>query len=120
MTARSGQGDLAQGLYVCLASVTRAEEPVIGRSHSVARSGQKSIAQGLPWVIPSPELALKGPPGTARIGSGHLTRPRTPSSPFGFEGKSHSIFQYSESPGARTSNFVRASLRALQARRNCR
>jgi hypothetical protein len=33
---------------------------------SVARSGQKSIAQGLPWVDSPPKLALKGPPGTAK------------------------------------------------------
>ena len=26
----------------------------------MARSGQENIAQGLPWVIPPPELALKG------------------------------------------------------------
>jgi hypothetical protein len=41
---------------------------------SVARSGQESIAQGLPWVIPSVEFALKGSPDTARIGSKPLNR----------------------------------------------
>jgi hypothetical protein len=29
----------------------------------VARSGQNSIAQGLTWETPPPELALKGPLG---------------------------------------------------------
>jgi hypothetical protein len=36
--------------------------------------GHESIAQGLPWVIPPTELALKGPPGTAGIGSQPLNR----------------------------------------------
>jgi hypothetical protein len=45
-----------------------------GRFHSVARSGQESIAQGLPWVIHPTQLALKGPPGAARIGSEPLNR----------------------------------------------
>jgi hypothetical protein len=45
-----------------------------GRFQSVPRSGQESIAQGLPWVVPPPEFALKGPPGTARIGSEPLHR----------------------------------------------
>jgi hypothetical protein len=45
-----------------------------GGFQSVARSGQENIAQGLPWVIPSPELALKGRQGTARIGSKPLNR----------------------------------------------
>jgi lipid-A-disaccharide synthase len=40
----------------------------------VARSGQESLAQGLPWVIPPPVLALKGPPGVARVGSEPLHR----------------------------------------------
>jgi hypothetical protein len=42
---------------------------IVGCFRSVARSGQESIAQGLPWVMPSTELALKGRSGTARIGS---------------------------------------------------
>jgi hypothetical protein len=32
-----------------------------------ARRCQDSLAQGLPWEIPPPELALKGPAETARI-----------------------------------------------------
>ncbi len=36
--------------------------------------GTGILAQGLPWVNFPPELALKGPPGTARIGSGPLNR----------------------------------------------
>jgi hypothetical protein len=36
--------------------------------------GQESLAQGLPWVLPPAELARKGPPGTARIGSDLLNR----------------------------------------------
>src|SRR5271154_6641178 len=38
----------------------------------VARSGQESMAQGLPWEMPPPKLALKGPLGSARIGSESL------------------------------------------------
>jgi hypothetical protein len=34
-----------------------------GRFQSVARSGQNSIAQGLPWETLLPEFALKGPLG---------------------------------------------------------
>jgi hypothetical protein len=33
-----------------------------GHFQSVARSGQSSLAQGLPWEIPPSELALKGRP----------------------------------------------------------
>jgi hypothetical protein len=44
----------------------------LGRFHSVARSGQESIAQGLPWVIPpnrtSPEGATSCP-----FEAGHVT-----------------------------------------------
>jgi hypothetical protein len=34
-----------------------------GGFQSVARSGQESLAQGLPWVPSPPEWALKGPLG---------------------------------------------------------
>ena len=47
---------------------------IVGRFHSVARSGQENIAQGLPWVIPTTACALKGLTGTARIGSEPLNR----------------------------------------------
>ncbi len=52
-----------------------------GRFQSVARSGQKSIAQGLSWVNFPPEVALKGPPVTARLTQGKPWA--KPSCPFG-------------------------------------
>ena len=58
--ARKGQESLAHGC-MCLAPVIRPYEP--------APKGQGSLAQGLPWVIAPTRIALKGPPGTARIGS---------------------------------------------------
>jgi hypothetical protein len=40
----------------------------------VARSGLKSVAQGLPWVTLPTRIALKGPRDTAIIGSERLNR----------------------------------------------
>jgi hypothetical protein len=45
-----------------------------GHLQSLARSGLKRIAQGLPWESPPPELALEGSQVTARIGSEPLNR----------------------------------------------
>jgi hypothetical protein len=42
---------------MCLTSYGPKE---FGRFHSVARSGQESIAQGLPWVIPSTRISPEG------------------------------------------------------------
>jgi hypothetical protein len=69
--ARSGQKSIA---YPCSVDHTVRRALRFGLCQSVARSGQKSIAQGLPWVNSPAELALKGPPGPARIGSGPLDR----------------------------------------------
>ena len=63
----------------------KANHQLESRMHEICQSGSvggaKSIfvpipiiAQGLPWEIPTPELALKGLPGTARIGSAFLNR----------------------------------------------
>ena len=63
-------------------SVTRPEG--VWAFHSVARSGQESIAQGLPWVIaPARQLALKGSPGTARFRSFAPNRRAQLLAPFG-------------------------------------
>ena len=40
-----------------------------GRFQSVARSGQESIAQGLPWVIPTTRIS---PEGAAKCGENRL------------------------------------------------
>ncbi len=72
-----------------LALVIRPERfPGFGRFRSVARSGQKSIAQGEPWVNFPAGLALKGPPDTARIGSSAFEPDRVHiPSPFTFRAK---------------------------------
>jgi hypothetical protein len=51
---------------MCLASHGPKE---FGRFHSVARSGQESIAQGLPWVIPRHPIS---PEGVTRYGEHRL------------------------------------------------
>ena len=50
----------------CLASHGPKE---LGPFHSVARSGQESIAQGLPWVVPRHPI---GPEGATRPGENRL------------------------------------------------
>jgi hypothetical protein len=50
--------------------VARYEVPLpFGHFQSVARSGQNSLAQGLPWVVLPTRIALKGPQDTAINGS---------------------------------------------------
>jgi hypothetical protein len=73
------QHDSSQALRACICLASSIRHEGLGETfESVARSGQKSIAQGLPRVypglVPPPELALKGPPGTAKTVSGPLHR----------------------------------------------
>jgi hypothetical protein len=57
--APKGQENLAQGLYVF--SVGHAPKvPAIGAFQFVARSGQKSIAQGLSWVNSPTAMSPEG------------------------------------------------------------
>jgi hypothetical protein len=75
--------------WVCSSRKPRSNDRVCpeAEGESVARSGQESLAQGLPWEIPPRALALKGP-RSARIGSELLNRIVCAfSSPFSFRAK---------------------------------